>query len=142
MKIDAFIPPTTPITYQSIFFAIEGMKGVGDADSLWQLSHKGCNVVCLPSHVSVAIAIQSFGDFLGFNPHLHVLCTDGCFYGNGMFRVAPRFETKDLEKIFRHNVFKMLLSKGKIVEGKAASMGQRPASKYSHRILRFPGSIQ
>ena len=62
------------------------------------------------------IAIQSFGDFLGFNPHLHVLASDGCFYGNGMFRVAPRLHTKDLEKIFRHKVFKMLLSKGKITE--------------------------
>jgi hypothetical protein len=30
------------------------------------------------------------------------------------FRVAPSFDTKDLEKIFRHNVFKILLSKGKI----------------------------
>ncbi len=27
------------------------------------------------------IAIQTLGDFLGFNPHLHVLCSDGCFYG-------------------------------------------------------------
>lgn len=57
---------------------------------------------------------SSFGDFLGFNPHLHILCSDGCFYGEGMFRVAPRFETKNLEEIFRHKVFKMLLSKGKI----------------------------
>ena len=62
------------------------------------------------------VAIQSFGDFLGFNPHLHVLVTDGCFYGEGMFRVAPRFETNQLEEFFRHNVFKMLLSKGKITE--------------------------
>ncbi len=35
-----------------------------------------------------AVAIQSFGDFLGFNPHLHILGTDGCFYGDGMFRPA------------------------------------------------------
>ena len=96
------------------------------------------------------IAIQSFGDFLGFNPHLHILITDGCFYGKGMFRpalarligleadnpifgslndlllmsritrsgpgVAPRFHTKDLEERFRHKVFKMLLSKGKITK--------------------------
>ena len=70
------------------------------------------------------IAIQSFGDFLGFNSHLHVLSTDGCFYGQGMFRVAPRFETKQLEEIFpakdgifdRHKVFKLLLSKGKITQ--------------------------
>jgi hypothetical protein len=50
------------------------------------------------------IAIQSFGDFLGFNPHVHILCTDGCFYGNGMFRVAPLFEAKDLEHIFQHKL--------------------------------------
>lgn len=62
------------------------------------------------------ITLQSFGDFLGFNPHLHVLILDGCFYGDGMFRVAPRFEAKDLEKIFRHKVFKIPLRKGKITE--------------------------
>ena len=50
------------------------------------------------------------------NFHLHILCTDGCFYGNAMFRVAPGFETKDKEEIFRHNVFKMLLSKGIITQ--------------------------
>ncbi len=66
--------------------------------------------------LGAVIAIQSFGDFLGFNSHLHVLASDGCFYGQGMFRVAPRFDTKDLEKIFRHKVFKMMLSKGKITE--------------------------
>jgi len=62
------------------------------------------------------IAIQSFGDFLEFNPHLHVLGTDGCFYGNGIFMVAPRFDTKPLEEIFRYKVFNMLLSKGKITQ--------------------------
>lgn len=43
--------------------------------------------------LGVVVAIQSFDDFLGFNLHLHVLSTDGCFYGNVMFKVAPRFET-------------------------------------------------
>ena len=63
------------------------------------------------------IAIQTFGDFLGFNPHCHILVTDGCFYGNkGMFRVAPPLELKKLEAIFRHKVFRMLLNKGKITE--------------------------
>ncbi len=57
-----------------------------------------------------------FGDFLGFNPHLHILGSDGCFYGEGMFKVAPRFDTKPLEEIFRHKIFKMLISKGKITE--------------------------
>jgi len=62
------------------------------------------------------IAIQTFGDFLGFNPHCHVLVTDGCFYGRGMFRVAPPLDLKKLEAIFRDKVFKMLLAKGRITK--------------------------
>jgi len=27
------------------------------------------------------IAMQTFGDFLGFNPHCHILVMGGCFYG-------------------------------------------------------------
>ncbi len=42
------------------------------------------------------IAIQSFGDFLGFHPHAHVLATDGCFYGEGAFRVSPKPDPRDL----------------------------------------------
>jgi len=60
------------------------------------------------------IAIQSFGDFLGFNPHLHILISDGCFHENGMFSVAPAIDTEALEQIFRHIVLSMLLAKGKI----------------------------
>jgi hypothetical protein len=63
------------------------------------------------------IAVQTFGDFLGFNPHCHILVTGGCFYGDGgMFRVAPPLELKKLEAIFRHKVFRMLLDKGKITQ--------------------------
>ena len=60
------------------------------------------------------IAIQIFGDFLGFNPHCHIMVTDGCFYAKGMFRVAPPLELKKLEAIFRHKVFCMLIARGKI----------------------------
>jgi len=62
------------------------------------------------------VAIQTFGGFLGFNPHCHVLITDGCFYGNGTFRVAPLFEAKHLEHIFQHKLLRVLLSKGKITQ--------------------------
>ncbi len=51
-----------------------------------------------------------------FDPITHILGTDGCFYGDGMFRVAPRIDTKLPEEIFRHKVFKMLLFKGKITQ--------------------------
>jgi len=76
------------------------------------------------------IAIQSFGDFLGFNPHLHIPCSDGCLYREGMFRVVPRFDTKPLEEIFRHRVFKMLPSKGKISEDLVGTAMRWPHSGF------------
>jgi hypothetical protein len=34
------------------------------------------------------IAVQTFGNFLGFNPHTYILAPDVCYYGNrGMLRV-------------------------------------------------------
>ena len=74
---------------------------------------------CVPVRDGVPGAVfasQTFGDLLGFNPHCHILCTDGCFFGEGAFRVAPAIALKDLKEIFRHKVFKVLLSKGKITE--------------------------
>ncbi len=61
-----------------------------------------------------AVAVQSFGDFQNFNPHLHVLTTDGCFYGNGSFKACPAPQAKDLDEPFRYEVFKMLKAEGKI----------------------------
>jgi hypothetical protein len=62
------------------------------------------------------IAIQTFGDFLNFNPHCHVLCTDGTFSGSGSFQVAPALDDQALEKLFQHKVLKRLVRKGKITE--------------------------
>jgi len=62
------------------------------------------------------VAIQTFGDFLGYHPHLHILFSDGCFHENGMFTVSPTIDTKALEQLFRHKVLKMLLAKGKITQ--------------------------
>ena len=64
----------------------------------------------------MVIAIQTFGDFINFNPNCHVLCTDGPFYGSGSFKVAAASDTAPLEKIFQHKVLGMLLRKGKIAE--------------------------
>jgi predicted acyltransferase len=55
------------------------------------------------------IAIQAFGDFLGFNPHLHILISDGCFHENGLFTVVPTIDVKVLKQIFRHKVLKMFI---------------------------------
>jgi len=44
------------------------------------------NTVNRQNAAPAAVAsIQTFGDILGFNPHLHILCADGCFKDNGIF---------------------------------------------------------
>ena len=63
-----------------------------------------------------AIAVQSFGDFQNFNPHLHVIVTDGCFYKKDGFMVCPPPDTGELEKLFRYEVFRMLKSESKITD--------------------------
>lgn len=62
----------------------------------------------------MAAAIQTFGDFLGFNSHLHVLISDGSFHESDMLTFAPAIDTRTLERLFRHHVLKMLFNKGKI----------------------------
>ena len=68
------------------------------------------------SPAAVAV-IQTFGDYLSFNPHIHILAADGCFSGDGFF-YAPsiNIDTASLEKLFVHKIFKMLLARGLITE--------------------------
>ena len=61
-----------------------------------------------------SIAVQTYGDFLNFNPHLHAIATDGCFLYDGSFKTAPGFILEDLEEIFQYEVLKMLKKEGKI----------------------------
>jgi len=56
------------------------------------------------------VTIQTFVNFFRFQPHLHILISDGCFLENGMFSVSPTVENKTLEQIFRHKVLKMFIS--------------------------------
>jgi len=60
------------------------------------------------------IAVQTFGDFQNFNPHLHIIATDGCFSGRGTFQVGKTLRPQDLEDLFRYEVLKMLKTEGKI----------------------------
>jgi len=61
-----------------------------------------------------SIAVQAYGDFLNFNPHLHAIVSDGCFLDNSSFSVAPKFMVTDLSRIFQHKVLKMHKKAGKI----------------------------
>jgi hypothetical protein len=62
-------------------------------------------------------SIQAYGDFLGFNPHLHILCADGCFKDNGIFYAAgTNINTGSLEPLFRHKILSMLKKRALITE--------------------------
>ena len=61
--------------------------------------------------------IQTFGDYLSFNPHMHILTADGCFSCDGFFYApSTSIDTASLEKLFIHKIFKMLMSKGLITQ--------------------------
>ena len=64
---------------------------------------------------AAAASIQTFGDFLGFNPHLHILAADGGFGASGMFYTSSiDINTDKIEPLFRHKVLSMLKRKGLI----------------------------
>jgi hypothetical protein len=62
------------------------------------------------------ISVQTFGDFQNFNPHLHIIATDGCFSGNDLFQVGYSPNPKDLEELFRYEILKMLKKEEKITD--------------------------
>jgi len=62
------------------------------------------------------IAVQTFGDYQNFKPHLRIIATGGCFYGNGIFIKGPQPTAKDLEDAFRREVFALLKKEGLITD--------------------------
>ena len=94
-----------------------------DRKLLAKLSKCGWNVIekCFKSAAGhqegvagVTIAVQTYGDFLNFNPHLHAIVSDGCFLPDGEFRVAPWLTALNLDEAFRYEVLNMLKKEGKI----------------------------
>jgi len=71
-----------------------------------------------------AIAVQTFGEFQNFNPHLHAIVTDGCFSdpASAGFHVTPGVKPHDLEDLFRYEVSKMLRVEGKITDAVIENM--------------------
>ena len=61
-----------------------------------------------------SIAVQTYGDFLNFNPHIHAIVSDGSFLKDGSFQTASVFMLEDLEEAFQYEVLKMLKKEGKI----------------------------
>jgi len=62
----------------------------------------------------MVVCVHTYGNFVNFHPHLHILTTDGGFTANGVFHVLPKVSLSRMEQLFRHRALKMLLAEGLI----------------------------
>ena len=66
--------------------------------------------------------VQTFGDLVTFNPHIHVLAADGVFREDGVFIVLKAIPAKLLERRFRSEVLQLLIREGAVSKQLAASL--------------------
>jgi hypothetical protein len=66
--------------------------------------------------------VQTFGDLVNFNPHIHVLAADGAFDADGGFTVLPPLPRKVLEPWFRAEVLALLRCEGLVSKALAEKM--------------------
>jgi hypothetical protein len=67
--------------------------------------------------------VQTFGGFLSYNPHIHLVAAWGLFdRQSGEFTGAPRLDEHVLEQVFRKKVFDFLLKRGIIDENVVQNM--------------------
>jgi len=59
----------------------------------------------------IIAAIQTFGDWLNFHPHLHFLVSEGGADGAATFHKVSRFEERWLGEVFGHEVVALLIRK-------------------------------
>ena len=70
----------------------------------------------------IILFVQTFGDLVNFNPHIHVLAADGVFDADGDFRVLPPIPRKVLEPWFRKEVLALLRREGLVSVALAEKM--------------------
>lgn len=72
--------------------------------------------------IGAVAAIHTFGDYLIFHPHLHVLVSDGLFAPDGTFRCLPEGSIGPLDEVFRHRFLHLLRKKKNISERKLTDL--------------------
>jgi len=85
----------------------------------WKLLQKFIKASSINDKASVedaspaaVIAIQTFGEQVNFNPHIHVILADGCFLNDGKFVEAWAHDTAELKDAFTGAVFALLADHG------------------------------
>jgi hypothetical protein len=81
--------------------------------------------------------IQTAGELLRYHPHIHVLLADGAWLPDGSFRHLLYFDVQHVQRLFRAEVFRLLLVRGKISQETVDAMLQWPHSGFSvHGAVR------
>jgi len=134
---------TVPRMLRPIFSRKRGLLGelCRIVERLLIRAYTGAGVEGRPGLI---LFVQTFGDLLTFNPHIHVLAADGVFRADGAFVVLPAIPVKLLEGGFRSEVLKLLVAEGAIGERLSASLlGWRHSGFSVHNGVRVPaGDIE
>ncbi len=72
--------------------------------------------------LAAVAAVQTFGDYLNFHPHLHVLAATGLVDGEGRFHPMPVESIEPLSEVFRHRFIATLRREKLISEKKARQL--------------------
>jgi hypothetical protein len=59
----------------------------------------------------IVMTIHSYGEYLDWHPHVHVLGADGLFVRSGLFYVLPQVSLSPLEEMFRARIITFLVGK-------------------------------
>ncbi|MBC2594639.1 transposase [Ruficoccus amylovorans] len=70
----------------------------------------------------MVIAIQTFGDYLNFHPHLHILVTDGAFVGHRTFHALHYLDWEPAAELLRHRLLKRMVKRRKLTAEQARQM--------------------
>ncbi len=81
--------------------------------------------------------IQTSGELLRFHPHIHLLLADGAWLPDGSFRHLLYFDNQHVLRLFRAEVFRLLVGRGKISLETVEEMLRWPHSGFSvHAAVR------
>ena len=76
-------------------------------------------------------AIQTFGDLIHWHPHIHALVSEGVFLADGTFVPLHKLASEPFLKLWEKEVFKLLLTEGKITDEIVANIRSWQHSGFS-----------
>lgn len=133
---------TVPRLLRPIFSRRRGLLGelCHVVEDLLISAYSGAGVEGRPGLI---LFVQTFGDLLTFNPHIHVPAADGAFRAYGVFVMLPAISVKLLERGFHSQVLKLLVAERAIGERLSAntfSPGATAASRCITACALPPGT--